>query len=151
VRAARVRSVARSRAVREPGENIRQARAGPEGGHERRSLIHAASVTAVARELHDVAGVAGKGPSTFGQSIGHFCRIGFGGQFITSNLGGVKGDGKTMKRLRNKLLGLLRRKHTPSQARVDDYHERVERVRRNSRRRMSDSDTPINLGDESPQ
>jgi hypothetical protein len=54
-----------------------------------------------------------------------------------------------MRRLRSKLQGLLRWKHTPSQARVDDYRERVERVRRNSRPRMSDRDTPIKLGDES--
>jgi hypothetical protein len=71
VRPTRVRSVARSRAVREAGENIRQARAGPKGGHERRSLIHAAPLTAVARELHDVAGVAGKGlMRAFGRTSG---------------------------------------------------------------------------------
>jgi hypothetical protein len=52
-----------------------------------------------------------------------------------------------MKHMRRKLQGLLRRNHTPSQAHVDDYQERVERVRRNSRPLMNDRHIPIKLGD----
>lgn len=115
------------------------------------STIDAAAVAATAREMHDIAGVAGEGlMSAVGRSVGHFCRIGFRPSILISTRDGPKKSSWTMKRVRGKIQAWLGREPTPQRGgRVDDYHERVRRVIQNSPHRMMGPDAPIKLGDES--